>query len=228
MVTLMSKDLVSVIIPVYNAERYLAEALDSIFIQDYRPLEVIVIDDGSEDNSAKITQAYPQVCYVYQSHQNVAMARNTGLAKACGEYIAFLDADDCWTPDKLRIQMDYLLGHPEIQYTITRMKYFLEPGQAMPSNFKKQLLEGDHIGRLLSTLVARKSIFDIAGKFKPELTTAEDVDWFARANDHHLPMAVIPNVLLHKRVHKANLSLNALENNRNLLRVLKKSIDRKE
>jgi glycosyltransferase involved in cell wall biosynthesis len=223
----MNTPLVSVIIPAYNGERYLAEAIESVLVQTYRPIEIIVVDDGSTDNSAGIAQSHKEINYIYQSNRGVSVARNAGIASAQGEFIAFLDADDRWTPDKLSVQMNYLLNHPEIQYAIARVKFFLEPGHPIPPGFRKELLENDHVGRIPSTLVVRKSLFDVIGKFKPDLTTAEDVDWFTRANDKNVPMVIVSKTLLYKRIHNTNLSLNALVNNQNLLKALRHSIDRR-
>lgn len=224
---MQGKPLVSTIIPVYDGERYLAEAIESILAQTYRPIEVIIADDGSTDSSAGIACSYKEVRYLFQTNQGHAAARNVGIRAARGELIAFLDADDLWTADKLSIQVGYLIDHPEIQYTIARVKFFLEPGCHIPSGFRKKLLRNDHVGRLIPTLVARRSLFDAFGKFNPNSTTAEDVDWFARANDSGIPMAIIPRVLLYKRVHDTNLSINAPTNNQDLLKVLKQSIHRK-
>src|ERR1700694_2891614 len=116
-----SNPLVSCIVPVYNGERYLRSALESIFAQDYRPLEVIVVDDGSSDKSAVIAQDFKQVRYMHQTNQGVATARNAGLAAARGEFIAFLDQDDLWMSDKLSIQIEHLLKNPEIQYTLAEL-----------------------------------------------------------------------------------------------------------
>src|SRR6202044_3645761 len=96
--------LISVIVPVYNRERYLGAALDSIFAQDYRPVEIVVVDDGSTDGSASIAQSYPNVRYIYQHNQGPVVARNNGLANCTGDLISFLDADDHWPPNKLRMQ----------------------------------------------------------------------------------------------------------------------------
>jgi glycosyltransferase involved in cell wall biosynthesis len=224
---MLIRPLVSVIIPVYNGERYLGEAIDSVLAQTYRPIEVIVVDDGSTDNSAEIAQSYQEVFYIFQSNMGVSMARNTGLEAAQAEFIAFLDSDDIWTTEKLARQIDHLMHHSEIQYTISSVKFFLEADHSVPSGCREEWLGSDHVGRILSTLVARKSLFDVIGKFDPKLTTAEDVEWFARANAHEIPQAVIPKILLHKRIHSANLSLSAPGANRDLLKALKQSIDSK-
>src|SRR5213078_156464 len=109
--------LVSVIIPVYNGARYLRAALESVFAQTYRPIEVIVVDDGSGDDSGVIAQSFPDVHFIHQENQGVAAARNHGFDAARGEFIAFLDQDDLWTPEKLKVQVNYLLNHPDVGYT---------------------------------------------------------------------------------------------------------------
>src|SRR3982074_3555445 len=105
--SVVNTPLVSVIVPVYNGERFLAETLQSIINQQYRPLELIVIDDGSTDQTARIATSVSEVRYFYQRNQGVANARNAGLAAARGELIAFLDADDLWQPNKLSLQVEY-------------------------------------------------------------------------------------------------------------------------
>jgi len=101
----VSRPLVSVVIPVYNAEPFLREALDSVLAQDYEPFEVIVVDDGSTDGSGTIARSYPEVRYLRQENQGPAVARNAGIAAAQGEFLAFFDADDVMLPNKLSVQV---------------------------------------------------------------------------------------------------------------------------
>ena len=220
------KPLVSVIIAVKNGERFLAEAINSVLAQDYRPLEIVVVDGHSTDKTAQIARSFPQVRYVEQQECGIPDAYNTGIGAARGEIIAFLSHDDRWPPDKLSVQVSYLIEHPEIQYTVAKMEFFLEQDQPIPSGFRPDLLQGDRVGRVMETLVVRKSLFDDIGLFRTDLSTAEDVEWFARANDHGIKMAVIPQVLLYKRVHNSNSSMT-IENNRNLLKALRQSVHRK-
>jgi hypothetical protein len=131
-------------------------------------------------------------------------------------------------PTKLSLQVNYLMDHPEIQYTIAMVKFFLEPGHNVPPGFKQELLRGRHVGKIMETLVARKSLFEVIGRFDDGMALAEDADWYARANDQKIPMAIIPEVLLHKRVHNANASSDAQTSNRELLKALKRSIERKK
>src|ERR1700758_706720 len=99
------KSLISVIIPVYNAEKYLAEAIESVLAQTYRPIEVIVVDDGSTDSSADIAKRFASVRYCFQSHSGLGATRNRGIDLSQGKFLAFLDADDLWVEDKLTHQM---------------------------------------------------------------------------------------------------------------------------
>lgn len=222
----MNKPLVSVIVPVKNGERFLASAINSVLEQDYRPLEIIVVDGSSTDNTTKIAKSFKHVRYVHQSGRGLADAWNVGIEAAKGELIAFLDHDDLWAPNKLSTQVGYLVNHPEIQYTIARVKFFLEEGHAIPVGFKKELLGKDQLGRIPGTLVARKHLFDSIGRFSTDLTIAADVDWFVRAKDKNTPMAVINKVLLYKRIHSKNLSSNAKVNNQELLKILRGSVER--
>jgi len=220
--------LVNVIVAVRNGERFLASAITSILKQDYRPLEIIVVDGHSEDHSAAIARSFAEVRYILQTGRGIGDAYNTGIAAARGDVIAFLSHDDLWIPTKLSLQVNYLMDHPEIQYTIAMVKFFLEPGHNVPPGFKQELLRGRHVGKIMETLVARKSLFEVIGGFDDGMALAEDADWYARANDQKIPMAIIPEVLLHKRVHNANASSDAQTSNHELLKALKRSIERKK
>lgn len=223
----MDKSLVSAIIPVYNGQRYLAEAIESILKQDYHPLEIIIIDDGSTDSTAKIAQSYPEVRYIYQSNQGHGMAKNMGISAAQGEFIAFLDADDIWTYNKLSMQVNYLIQHPDIGYSLCRMSAFLEAGSEWPSWLKKDQIGADVPAYLPSALVVRKTVFEKIGNFDPTYRHANDSDWFFRAKDAGILMAMIPEVLLQRRVHDSNLSYETEAMMSERMRLLKSSIDRK-
>ena len=227
----VNKPLVSVIIPVKNGERFLAAAIQSVLDQDYARVELIVVDGQSDDRTAQIAQSFTQVRYLFQQGDpGVAAARNLGIAAAQGELVAFISHDDLWARNKLSVQVAQMVEQPELQYTITRVKFFLEPGCACPPGFRKELVEGDHVGVMPETLVARKSLFDQIGGFDPEFIIGEDNDWFVRAQDNHVPSAIIPQVLTYKRVHETNISLNPSnvdKFSREMLKIAQRSIDRK-
>jgi glycosyltransferase involved in cell wall biosynthesis len=178
------------------------------------------------DHTAEIVQSYKSVNYIYQAGQGLANARNTGIEAARGDLIAFLDADDLWTPDKLRIQVDYLVQNPHIQYVNSWVKLFVEPGYCPKSRYTKKFLEQLHIGRTPGTLIARRSVFNIVGLFSTDFSIACDAEWFMRANAGKIPMFIIPEVLLYKRIHNNNLSSNVSMNKRELMKLISQSLIR--
>lgn len=224
----MTQPLVSVIVPVHNGKKYLRFALQSVLAQTYRPLEVIIVDDGSTDGSAAVAQSFADIRYLSQPQQGVAVARNRGLSEAAGDCAAFLDQDDLWTPEKLTVQMAFLAAHPDISYSVAHVRHFLEPGTTMPSWLKPELLAEDFPGFFLGNLVTRMAAFAQIGTFDPLYQMGSDSDWFARAKDVGLPMIVHPEALLLKRVHGENHSFETQRSSREILRLLKASIDRRQ
>jgi glycosyltransferase involved in cell wall biosynthesis len=198
-----------------------------VLAQDYVPFEIIVVDGGSVDSTAAIAKSYGCVRWIEQMGQGLADAYNVGIASAQGELIAFLSHDDLWTPNKLSVQVDYLQRHPEAQYVIAHVHYFLEPGFNRPPGFRQELLVGSRVGLMMETVLARKSCFDWIGTFDPRYSSSEDADWFVRASDLQIGRGVVAEVLLHKRIHNANLTFTDPEGYRNMLRILKNSIERK-
>lgn len=217
---------VSVILPVRNGARFLAQALESVRAQNYPTLEVIIVDGHSTDHSARIAREFAEARWVTQPGRGVSDAYNFGVAQARADWIAFLEHDDLWTPEKLRRQIGRMRQAPDLEFTLTRAELFLEPGCPLPPGYNPRWLEGSHTGALLSSFVARKSVFARVGGFDPTLACAGDVDWFARAKDLRVPMAILDACLLRKRIHDANLTRHAAVNNTELLRVLRRSLQR--
>lgn len=218
--------LASVIVAVYNGERFLAEALDSVFAQDYRPMEVILVDDGSTDRTAEIARSFNGVHYLYQDNQGLAAARNAGIRAARGEFIAFHDADDMMLPNKLSVQIQYLLHHPEIGCALCRQKILLEPGTSPPAWLKPDPIYGDPGGIPPSSAVIRRSEFDRAGGYDPSYRIAIGMEWLGRLRDHGVVVAVVPEILLVRRVHDSNMTHQNRKLRESLLRGLKGKIDR--
>lgn len=218
---------VSVIIPVYNGDKYLSEAIGSVLAQTYRPIELIIVDDGSTDNSAQIAQSYKGIRYIYQHNKGVTEARNVGILSSQGDFIAFLDQDDLWTTNKLSVQIAYLHKYPEVGYVLAGQKFFLEPGAIAPPWLKKELLLHDQIGYLPGTFVVRRRVFNRIGLFDPTYKIGSDTDWLARAKDLKVPMAILPEVLLIRRIHHSNQSAQTDIIHAELTKILKASIDRR-
>jgi glycosyltransferase involved in cell wall biosynthesis len=218
---------VSVIVAVRNGERYLAEALESIMAQSLTPDEIVVVNGHSTDRTVEIAQGFSLARTITQTGTGVANAYNEGIDAASGDFLAFLSHDDLWVRDKLSEQVKALTDDPELQLVTCRARFFIDDEAHRPAGLRPELLEGSHIAHIMETLFARREVFSRVGPFDESLSTAEDVDWFARANDLGVPAGIVDTVLLHKRMYGGNLSLNVEANNRNLLQALRKSLARK-
>lgn len=222
-----SAPLVSIIIPTYNAAHFLPEAVDSIRQQSFLPpLEIIIVDDGSTDNTAALVpQLGADVRYFYQENRGPAAARNRGIAAARGEIIGFLDADDLYTPDKFQIQVTRLLDDPSIDIVQGRIKYVRLKGAV---EREIRLDENDSVTFfLIGGALFRKSVFDQIGLFDEELRFSEDHDFFLKIRDHNIPLTLTRHITLHYRLHSGNMTNHKTITDFQLLGVLKKSIDRR-
>lgn len=223
----MGPPLVSVIMPVYNGELYLSEAIESILAQTYRSIEIIAVDDGSTDNSAQVVRKYGDVRYFYQTNQGVTAARNAGISHARGDMIAFLDQDDMWPPHKLTTQVNYMLEHPEVGFVLARQRLFIEPETKKPSWLKEETLLNNQVGYLPGTFLVRRSVFEQIGVFDLAYRIGSDADWIARARDAGVTMVILQEVLLDRRIHNQNQSAQVGIMHPELVKLLKASIDRR-
>lgn len=180
--------------------------MESVEKQTYAPLEIVVVDGPSTDGTARLAQSFPRVHYLRQSGAGMWNALNEGLGQARGEFVAIISADDLWVPDKVQVQVNYLLAHPDAQYTFGLTKFVLIEGETPPRAFRTELFQGAREAILLEVLLARRGLFERVGKFDESLRVVSDVDWFARLTNLNAPHAVIPRVLLQKRIHAHNLS----------------------
>lgn len=222
---------VSVVMPVHNGEAYLREALQSVLGQTFGRLQLIVVDDGSQDGCRGVVQAAvardPRVHYVYQENRGVSDARNRGIAAGSAPLIAFLDQDDRWTPDALELQVAYHRLHPEVLYTLAHQTCFLAQGCPVPAWFGSQKLDEPRVGYLPGTLAVKRELFDRLGCFDTRYPISGDADWFARARDANIPTHTLPQVILERRIHEGNQSRFSRQIQRELFKLLKASIGRK-
>jgi glycosyltransferase involved in cell wall biosynthesis len=214
---------VSIIAASYNGERFLRESLESAFAQDFHSYEVVVVDDGSEDRTGEIAQSFP-VRYVRQANEGLPSARNAGLAIARGELVAFLDDDDVLPPTKLSTQVRYLDGHPETGCVLGRVEWLLEEG-VEPPQMARDPIFGDPGGIQLVTAMIRRSVLDELGGFDPTYRYAEDRDLFIRMRERGVQIAVLEDVVLHKRLHGSNMTMNA-PTTHPMLRSLREKLER--
>jgi glycosyltransferase involved in cell wall biosynthesis len=223
-----SGELVSVIMAVRNGERFIAQAIESVVSQSYGDWEVVVVDGSSADRSVEIASAYPRVrCLSQGGRTGFAGAWNEGISAAEGSLICFLDSDDVWEPSKLERQVETLRLRPEVDYVITLVRFLVEPSVPLPSGFKPELLESDHVANMPSAVMIRRVALDAIGPFRTDLEVASDIDWFARAKDQSLTQATVPEALVHKRVHDTNFSYtHARQLHGELLELLRSSVGR--
>jgi glycosyltransferase involved in cell wall biosynthesis len=222
--------LISCIIPVFNGQTYLAEAIDSILKQSYRPIEIIIVDDGSTDGTAMVAERYnQQIRYLRQANAGTAAARNLGLSVAAGEFVAFLDADDLWHPEKLARQMACFQESDALDYCVSHVQNFWIPELIEEEkNFCDHRISKPLPGYVTGTLLTRRDFFNAVGQFNVAIHHADDTEWFLRANERGAIMKLLPDVLLYRRLHYTNLSRVKASNSRDqYLRVLKTFLDRR-
>lgn len=209
---------VSVIIPTYNSVQQLPEALDSVFNQTYQDFEIIVVDDGSTDNTRELLEGFKnRITYLYQENGGPSKARNTGIRASKGQYIAFLDADDHWLPPKLEQQIKLIESDPRLGLVFSDAEYFSGEKSMVGSYWKKRgcydqmISESGLIQNAFSTLMKinpimpstvllKKNCFEKAGGFDEGLRFVEDKDMWLRMSVHCF-MACVPFPLVKRRVH---------------------------
>lgn len=206
--------LVSIIIPCYNGEAYLQEAIESALAQTYWPVEVIVVDDGSTDRSPEIAQRFP-VRYIRQPNRGLTKSRNLGVRKCRGSYVVFLDADDRLKPNAIKAGFRVLAEHPECAMAVGDHIFVSREGRRLAGSHKKclpashyeALLKSNFI-EMISTVLFRRSVLEDVGGFDTGLRVAEDYELYLRiAKDY--PICCHPTVIAEYRMHQANVSHNS-------------------
>lgn len=219
---------VSTIIPVFNGSRYLAEAIGCLLAQTHPPAEVIVVDDGSTDDSARVAERFgPPVRVVRQANVGQAAALNAGLALARGGCVSFLDADDLWEPEKAARQVARFEARPDLDFSVTRIRNFLSPEfEGREAEFDPALFL-DAPGYVVSTLMARRRLFDAVGGFDANWQHANKTEWFLRARERGAVGEEIGDVLVRRRLHTRNMSQqHAGGSVDEYLRLVKQRLDR--
>ena len=222
---------ISVVIPVYNGERTIREAISSVLRQTFQDFELIVIDDGSQDSTVDILASIHDSRLRYFSYPNAgpSASRNRGFVQACGEYISFLDADDLWTPDKLEAQLIALREKPEAAVSYSWTDFIDEAGKPLGYGIHHtangyifpDLLERFFIGSGSNALI-RSAVFDQVGGFDESVVPAEDWDIFLRLAARYLFIAV-PKAQILYRVVEDSLSGNVLRQERAMVKMIERA-----
>lgn len=209
----MTTPKVSVIIPAYNSARFIRKTIQSVVDQTYPNVEIVCIDDGSTDGTRReVTENFPSVVYIHQQNRGVAAARNLGIAKSTGEYVAFLDSDDLWLPEKLAAQMNLVRQDPNVKIVHTNIKLDTN-GVITDSPYPTDHQSGKMFDNLLlqkgsivcSTLLVKRECLDKVGVFDETLRTSEDVHLFLRLA-YHYDFHFLNRPLAIKIHHDANLT----------------------
>ncbi len=212
---------------VYNTERYISQALDSILAQTSPPDEIVVVDDGSTDGTPDVLRGYAkQIRLIRQQNCGPARALNVAMAAANGDAFAFLDADDLWVPDKLRIQIAALAAEQDLEAVFGAIQQFASPD--LDSDEAKGYIVPDapQPGISKNALLIRRDAFERIGPFDEQYTASEFVDWYARASARGLRARMLPEVLALRRHHPGNLGRRERsKQNSEVLEILKRSLD---
>jgi len=219
---------VSVITPVHNAGQFLVEAVASVERQRYEPLEILVVDDGSTDDTPQVIATLgDRVRAIRQDNAGPAAARNRAIEAARGDLLAFCDADDVWPDGKLDSQVTRLLADDALDVVLGRIRYVAEDDAALPDvqyeDPDEKTLTHVHLG----SGVYRRRAFDLVGLFDDTLRYSEDVDWFFRAREQGLNIRIMPEVTLLYRIHGSNMTRGMRPEQFDLTLIMKRSLDRR-
>jgi glycosyltransferase involved in cell wall biosynthesis len=218
----MERPLVSVVMASCNGEPFLRPALESLFGQDYEPIEAILVDDGSQDSTPGIAQSFDGLRYIRQANVGLAAAHNTGIAAANGDFIAFLDDDDVLPPDKVRLQVDYLQANPNVGCVMGRQEW-INP----PPWLTRDAVYGDLDGIPPGSAMIRRSVLADLGGFDPSFRWGEDMDLLVRMRERDVEIAVLPEIVLYRRFTGSNMTAPPNRPAKNpLLRSLKAKLER--
>ena len=221
------RELVSVIVPVFNGETHLAAALDSVLAQRV-PLDLLVVDDGSTDGTSDVLRGFgDRVRSVRQEHSGAAAARNRGLALARGSLLAFLDADDLWTAGKLARQIETLRAVPNLEAVFGHMVEFYSDELTASERAALQCNSAPAPGYTAGTLLIRRAAFARVGPFSTEWRIGEFVDWYARATEARLRTALLPDIFLHRRLHRSNSGRRGEPSAVDYVRIARRALERR-
>jgi glycosyltransferase involved in cell wall biosynthesis len=220
--------LVSVVIPVYNCAGYLGQAIESVLRQTCPRVELIAVDDGSDDGSGEVARRYlPSLRYVYQPRGGMGAARNRGVGMTQGSFLAFLDADDVFTPDRLERQMAAFDRDPELEVVLGHVREFLSPDldEAVARRLRRPAERTP--GHCVPAMLMRRAAFFRVGLFATTLKVGIGIDWYARATEQGLKSLMLDGIVMERRLHLNNTGLRERDSRLQYVQVVKAALDRR-
>ncbi len=217
---------VSVVVSVYNGERYLTEALQSIIRQSVQAMEVLLVDDGSTDNSARVAAECPGVRVLPMPHGGIGAALNHGIRHATGSLLAILDADDRWLPDKLERQLVALQQRPELDMVFGHVRQF---STRTVENGRTEVFGAPEPAVHKSAMLIHRASFDRVGLFSAGENRHDFLDWYARATEQKLQSAILSDIVFERRVHDLNYGrTESSEQQQSYFKALRAAIHRRQ
>jgi glycosyltransferase involved in cell wall biosynthesis len=218
---------ISVIIPIHNDSLYIQAAITSVLSQGVENLEILIIDDGSTDDFEEKIKCFNDPCIrlIKQNNSGAAVARNNGVKNARGEFLAFLDADDIWAPNKLKLQLEVLINHEDVNMVFGQVKEFYDSSILGLDDLQKNVKT--FVGYSPIALLVSKSDFLRVGDFQSKWKVAEFIDWYDRAKYVGLTEIILPDVLAFRRIHSGNIDRLQRPDAKQYVAVLKEALDRK-
>ena len=222
---------VSVVIAAYNSERFIADALDSVFAEVGEQDDVIVVDDGSTDGTADVVRRYPEARLIQQGNAGPAAARNTAIRLSSAAFIAAIDHDDLWPAGRLDRMVAALEANPEAGYVAGRQRLVVSPGAPLPYWLKStepEELERFQHERATGMIMIRRSVLDRVGLFDESMTHGgEDIDWVFRCREAGYSEVKIDDEVLIRRLHGGNITANEDDMKRAMFAILRKRAQRR-
>jgi glycosyltransferase involved in cell wall biosynthesis len=224
----MNQSLISVVMPVFDGARHVAEAIESVLASSYRPLELIVVDDGSADESAAIVRRYtPPARLLTQDHEGCGSARNRGAGAARGAYLAFCDADDRIPSDRLQRQFAALAPDQGLDAVFGEVEEFVSPDLDEHATSLLRAPTARHLVRMMITMLLRTDSFWRVGPFATDVGRGVDLDWLARADDLGLRIKPCDGVVTYRRLHDASTGFRQRGDEDDYVRALRLAIARR-
>ena len=219
--------LVSVVITVYNGADYLGEAIDSALAQTWPHVEVVVVDDASDDGGAEVARSRGVVVDRLEARGGIGVARNRATALATGAFLTFLDADDRFPPDKLEVQLAEFARDPSLDVVYGDVVEFVSPDLTADEAARIRPAAPRSRSHLAGVMLIRRAAFDRVGAWTEGLKVGTGVDWYMRSAELDLATSELDHVFLERRLHRANNGLREAEHRSQYLSIVKGALDRR-